>query len=194
MDDVEDDIRAARSGDDEAFCRLVEAHQAMVRGYVARFVLHAEDAFDLAQETFIDAHRSLGDFEPGRDFGRWLRGIARHRCLTALRSAARRRRHEADAMAHILQQRMERELQAAEAERSAELVSRLHDCLERLRRRQGRRVRLLDLHYFEGRTIRETAAVEGMTEAAVAMALSRLRRALAACLRRGIAGGEPVHG
>ena len=67
---------------------LVREHQAGLRAFVR--ALGADEAFvdDLAQEAFIVAYRRLGDFEAGTNFGRWLRGIARHlvvaHCMAAI--------------------------------------------------------------------------------------------------------------
>ena len=47
-------------------------------------------ADDLAQEVFITALQKLDTFEAGRDFGAWLRGIARHKLHNHFRSIRRR--------------------------------------------------------------------------------------------------------
>jgi RNA polymerase sigma factor (sigma-70 family) len=52
-------------------------------------VRDAHLAEDLVQETMIAAHESLDGFEPGGNFGRWLRGIARNKALMHWRSEKR---------------------------------------------------------------------------------------------------------
>jgi RNA polymerase sigma-70 factor (ECF subfamily) len=49
---------------------------------------NAEDAKDLAQETFVQAYRSLGTFRGQARFSTWLYQIAVNLCLNHLKSAA----------------------------------------------------------------------------------------------------------
>jgi RNA polymerase sigma-70 factor (ECF subfamily) len=52
------------------------------------------DVDDLSQDVFVTAFRGLSSYRRGKDFGAWLRGIARHRLLTHFRSRQRRVRAE----------------------------------------------------------------------------------------------------
>jgi RNA polymerase sigma-70 factor (ECF subfamily) len=75
----------------EAFGELVRRHQSAVR----RFLRHltrgdAALADDLAQETFIQAHRGLARFRPDTQFETWLLGISHNQ----FRNARRRHRGE----------------------------------------------------------------------------------------------------
>jgi RNA polymerase sigma-70 factor (ECF subfamily) len=65
------------SGQTAAFGELVRRHQSPVRGFLRRLT-HGDHAWadDLAQETFIQAFRSLGQFRGGSRFQTWLLGIA----------------------------------------------------------------------------------------------------------------------
>lgn len=89
-DEVRQAIDAVLAGRAHEFSKLVRGFGLSVRAFVHARVYHSEDAEDIAQETFIAAYRSLGDFERGRDFGAWLTGIARHRILEHLRARGRR--------------------------------------------------------------------------------------------------------
>ena len=70
----------------------VREHQAGVRAFIR--ALGADEAWvdDLAQEVFIVAHRRLNQFEPGTDFGKWLRSIARYLVANERRKEARHSR------------------------------------------------------------------------------------------------------
>ncbi len=58
---------------------LAPEYRPMVLACLRAMVRNAHLAEDLVQKTMIAAHESLGGFEPGGKFGRWLRGIARNK-------------------------------------------------------------------------------------------------------------------
>lgn len=76
----------------EAFRAFVREHQAALRGFVRMRGVHNDSVDDLAQETFLIAYRELDRFDQDRDFGKWLRGIARNLVRNELRRNARRGR------------------------------------------------------------------------------------------------------
>ena len=84
--------RKAADGDSAAFASLVRRHQSSLRGFLLRLTRgdHAL-ADDLAQETFIEAHRKLAQYDGRGSFAGWLYAIAWSR----FRMAARKRRDEA---------------------------------------------------------------------------------------------------
>src|SRR3954470_5863567 len=90
---AEDDLlREAKAGEPLALKRLLLAHGGPLRTRIARGVparvrsLLAPE--DILQETFAEAFRTIGGFEPeGKDaFYRWLSTIADHRLLDAIRA------------------------------------------------------------------------------------------------------------
>jgi len=75
-------VQRARTGDAAAFGTLVRQHQSKVRGFLRRLTRgDAALADDLAQETFLEAHRKLDQFRGEGSFGAWLCGIAWSRFL-----------------------------------------------------------------------------------------------------------------
>jgi RNA polymerase sigma-70 factor, ECF subfamily len=86
LDSERDSVEAARSGSEEAWRQLFEAHYPGLLRYFRVRVQSADTAEDLAAETFAEAFRSLGGFQwRNRPFGAWLFGIARHRLLMHFR-------------------------------------------------------------------------------------------------------------
>jgi RNA polymerase sigma-70 factor (ECF subfamily) len=79
-------IRAAASGDQEAFSRLyadyVRLVHAIVLGRVPR-----RDVDDLVQEVFIAAYTRLGALRDPAAFGGWIAAIARNRATDHLRQS-----------------------------------------------------------------------------------------------------------
>jgi RNA polymerase sigma-70 factor (ECF subfamily) len=64
-------------GDDRAaFGELVMRHQSPVRRFLRHLTGDPALADDLAQDTFLQAYRSLSRFRPGGRFETWLFGIA----------------------------------------------------------------------------------------------------------------------
>jgi RNA polymerase sigma-70 factor (ECF subfamily) len=80
--------RAVADGDRHAFGELVRRHQSAIRTLLRRLCAgDAARADDLAQETFLRAHRKLGAFRGEARFGTWLHRVAWNTFL----SEARRR-------------------------------------------------------------------------------------------------------
>jgi RNA polymerase sigma-70 factor (ECF subfamily) len=82
--------RAAANGDDDAIAHLVVATQGDVWRLCA-YLVDRQSADDLAQETFLRAHRSLGTFRGEAPLRTWLLSIARRVCAAELDARARRR-------------------------------------------------------------------------------------------------------
>lgn len=87
--DVELVLRA-RDGSDAAFARLVERHQAAVRGFLRRTLGGGwAEADDVAQETFLAAWRTLRSLKDPAGVRSWLLGIAWRRAQDRIRSGQR---------------------------------------------------------------------------------------------------------
>src|SRR5688500_17374455 len=78
-------VRAAKSGDQDAFSGLVRLHQR--RAYlVARAIVTVhEDAEDALQDGFVRAFQALDRFDPARSFGAWLNKIVANAALDLTR-------------------------------------------------------------------------------------------------------------
>ena len=82
-------VRRAQAGDDQAFGQLVERNQRAV--YRAAFAAlgSAEDAEDVAQETFVAVYQKLDGFRGDSAFRTWLLAIAWRKALDRRRSVTR---------------------------------------------------------------------------------------------------------
>ena len=83
-------IHRVQAGDAEAFEALVRAHEKTVYNLALRMTGHPQDAEDMAQEAFLKAYRSLGDFRGESKFSVWLYRIVSNVCLDHLRRQSRR--------------------------------------------------------------------------------------------------------
>lgn len=82
-------VKQTLRGDKEGFEKLVYLYQDKVYSLCYRYSGNEEDAFDLAQEAFIKAYRSLSTFKGKSRFSTWLYRVTTNVCLDELR---RRRR------------------------------------------------------------------------------------------------------
>lgn len=93
-------VSQARAGDHAAFEALVLQYERLVQAVIAQVVQDADEADDLAQETFLAAFTHLGDLDDGTRFAAWLKTIALRTCwawVERRRSDERRRRQAARA-------------------------------------------------------------------------------------------------
>lgn len=80
--------RSILQPDSDAFTRLVQRHQSRLRLFLRGLCHQPEWADELAQETFIKAHRSLASFKFQASFKTWLMSIARNCWLDQTRLAS----------------------------------------------------------------------------------------------------------
>jgi RNA polymerase sigma-70 factor (ECF subfamily) len=84
-----------KRGDRQAFAELVETYKQPVFNLVVRILQDETEAEDVAQNVFIQVHRSAARYKPSAKFTTWLFTIARNLCLNEIR---RRSRHPADSI------------------------------------------------------------------------------------------------
>lgn len=83
-------VSRALAGSDAAFSRLVERHQAAVRGFLRRTLGGGwAEADDVAQDAFLAAWRSLRSLKDPAGVRAWLCGIAWRKAQDRIRGARR---------------------------------------------------------------------------------------------------------
>jgi RNA polymerase sigma factor (sigma-70 family) len=175
-------IARAAADDDDAFASLVASYEAGMLRYLAQMLGDVEQARDIAQETFLAAHRALPQWKasagatPGRLLAPWLYRIATNKAISALRSQ-RDTRHEVSL----------RENAGLIPHTGASLEERAiaRDLLRRaLRDLSEEDVACVVLHYVAGERYGEIASRLGLTPEAVRKRVARgliaLRAAYAA--------------
>ena len=81
-------VTRARSGDRDAFDRLVERHLQQVWRVVWRIVRHRQDTEDVVQDVFLTAFSALDEFRGEARLSTWLHRIAVTRALNHVDRAA----------------------------------------------------------------------------------------------------------
>src|SRR2546425_11511586 len=83
-------MRLVSRGDTVAFEELVERHQALVAGTVARMLGSNSDVEDIAQQVFIRVWKSARRYVPRAKFTTWLLKITRNLVFNEMRRTKRR--------------------------------------------------------------------------------------------------------
>lgn len=174
-------IARARAGDGDAFAELVRPFEGKVYNLALRMCGNREDAFDLAQESFLKVYRSLGRFRGTATFSTWLYRIVCNTCLDQLR-----RQRRAGIAASL-----DEPVEAEDGIVHREVADRTFEPEEAVLRTEVRReviaaVRLLPAHHrlaiilreLEGLTYEEIAARTGTSLGTVKSRISRARSAV----------------
>ncbi len=162
-------LERLRSGDLSAFEELVTTHQHRVFGVALRMLDSAAEAEEVAQETFLRAHRSLAEFRGDAKLSTWLYAIVSRLCLNRLASADRKVARPGDEM--LLRVADGAAGPHASAERR-ELEAALHRAIADLP--EERRVVVI-LRDLEGLTYDEIARTLGLELGTVRSRLHRAR-------------------
>lgn len=85
-----------KSGDRQAFEGLVRRHHQRVIGFLMTLLGNADDAHEVAQETFVKAYQSLNSLRSGEALSPWLFQIAHRMGLNRLRANKVRSRWQAE--------------------------------------------------------------------------------------------------
>jgi RNA polymerase sigma-70 factor (ECF subfamily) len=162
----------------DEFRRLIETHQRMVFSIALRVTGDYATAEEVAQDVFLELHRS-GERLAGEDHIRyWLRRVATHRAIDALRRQAQRPEVDADEWVE------EQHAGGDAAVSSAGLQARLDDLLRTLP--EPMRVAVV-LRYQEEMLPDEIARMLGQSVASVKSHLHRgltlLRRKAAVTMK-----------
>ncbi len=82
---------AVKASDETAFRTLVERHQSLVIGTVAKMLGGAADAEDVAQHVFLRVWKSAPRYSPSARFTTWLLTITRNLVFNEMRRRQRAR-------------------------------------------------------------------------------------------------------
>ena len=147
-------MRAAASGNRDAYRSLVRSHQNLVSSLALAVVHEGPASQDVTQEVFIHLWRKLKTLRNPESFLPWLRQLTRNRAVQHLRERGRRRESP----------------HASEPSLLAQVVDALPD--------ESREV--VCLYYREGQSVAQVAKLLELREEAVRKRLSRARELLRA--------------
>ena len=166
-------VLRAQAGDRAALEALLERAQARLRPFVEVMVPEPHLRDDVLQEVLLLVYRKLGTLREPRAFGAWARRIAGREVFRALRRLRRDERTHEELSPDTIAEPPPPETDG--------LLDRLPEMLERISPASRA---VLALHYLDGLTLDETAAVleipPGTAKSRLAYGLASLRRAMAA--------------
>jgi RNA polymerase sigma-70 factor (ECF subfamily) len=162
--------RFARSGDAEAFAEIIRRYAGLVYGAALRVLADVDRASDVAQDTFLQLAKDAGNVTgslPG-----WLHRVATHKAIDQVRRDVTRRRREAEyTVARPEEERTDwREISPYVDEGLNLLDPHLRS--------------ILISHFLEGRSTREIARAQGVSQATISRRIETGVELLRAGLRR----------
>jgi len=167
-------IDSARQGNAGAWERLVQAYQQPVFRLAYLLLGDADEAEDIAQETFIRAHAALDRFDPHRPLRPWLMRIASN--------LSRNRRRSLGRYLAALQQAFRNETPPGTAVQQAHASLESEDLWKAVRRLRKEDQQIIYLRYFLEVPEAEAAEVLGIAQGTVKSrhhrAIARLREVL----------------
>ncbi len=162
------------AGENAAYQSFLSELSAHLRAFLRRRLIRLPDEVeDLVQEALLAIHNQRHTYDPGQPLSAWVQAIARYKLIDLLR---RRAGHEAlnEPLADDLH------LFAASATDAEDARRDLQGLLAELPDQQ----RLPIVHTkLEGRSVKETAALTGLSESAVKVGVHRGLKALALKIR-----------
>jgi RNA polymerase sigma-70 factor (ECF subfamily) len=170
-------IRAAQSGDQDAFEQLVRTYDQSVLRLAMNLLRSPEDARDVYQEAFLRVYRNLHTFRFDCSFHTWLYRIVTNICLDLLRK--RKVRKEEPSVLETSDGPIDRldtfeeGAAAADPERAMwnrELKHRIDGALSGLTPRERM---VFELRHYQGLRLRNIGEVLGTTEEAAKNCLFR---------------------
>ncbi len=170
-------IRAAQRGDDDAFERLVAAHDEAVLRLALNLLRSPEDARDVYQEAFLRVHRNIHRFRFDCSFHTWLYRIVTNLCLDHLRKRKVRREESTsidtddgprDRMEAVAEFRAENDPQRKLL--SSEIGNRIQQVLDELTPRERL---VFELRHYQGMRLRAIGNTLGTSEEAAKNCLFR---------------------
>lgn len=183
-EDDDEDVRlmqAIATGDTAAFETLIERHQGLVIGTIARMLGSNSDVEDLAQQVFLRVWRNAGRYLPRAKFTTWLLKITRNLVFNEMR---RTKRHthvpiQTDTPGEELPMKDESVSSPAETLLEQELQQAIEAAILELPETQ--RMALV-LRRYETRSYEEIAEILDLSVPAVKSVLFRARTELRARL------------
>jgi RNA polymerase sigma-70 factor (ECF subfamily) len=178
-------LECIADGDQAALRALMVRHQTRIYRFVMRFIRDRGVAEDIVSDTFVAVWRQAADFENRSSVATWLLAIARYKALSARERLATP--HEPlDEVAATLVDPGHGPDAGIEQRDSARF---LRQCLDALPAEQAM---LLDLVYFRDKSVREAAAITGVSENTVKSRMYLGRRKLATMLNAANIESESV--
>ncbi|QKZ13292.1 RNA polymerase sigma factor [Spirosoma sp. KUDC1026] len=168
-----------KAGSEAAFRRFVETYQTRVFNLAFRLLGDRDEADDVAQEVFAEVYETIGQFRGEATFSTWLYRITTTQSLSHLRKKRTRKRFAfvtslfgaSNELLHDPPDTSQPEQALAQTEENQLLLRAVGQLPDTQRA-------AFTLHYMEGLSYKEVAAILQTTVSAVESLLHRAKRQL----------------
>jgi RNA polymerase sigma-70 factor (ECF subfamily) len=160
------------------FSELVREYQAGLRAFIRALGVETDWVDDMAQEVFVVAYRRRGRFENDKDFGKWLRGIARNLVANERRKGARRARILNGPLTDFLVETAKSAGTTIESD-AQRLVQAMNECIAQLPERSRA---LLQKRYESNENATALASLFNTSPEAIRQSLMRIRVWIKQCV------------
>ncbi len=170
-------IRRILDGRSDEYSYFVRTYSAQVLSFVSRMVSDAGDAEELAQDAFIRAFRSLGQFDGRSSWLTWVLRIAYHTELNHLK----RQRLQWLSIDDLPLSRMLRYYRSeptTDDDLSTDREERIQQLDAAIDRLPADEQLLLHLYYYDDRPLRDIAYIMDAEPGLLATRLHRIRKKL----------------
>lgn len=162
----ENDVLLAKSGDQEAFIRLINSCESSLYRVAKGFLKEDSDCADAIQETILKSYKSISKLKNPAYFKTWLIRILINECNDMLR--ANQKSFPLETIENM-------------ADSSVDNIEELREALIQLNEKYRT---VIGLFYFEGCSIKEIAEILTIREGTVKSRLNRARLMLASYLNQ----------
>jgi len=180
-------VRETLAGNKAAFDKLVKLFAPRVFAIIYRFFSEKQQAEDIAQDVFIKAYRALHTYGQERPFANWLSAITTRHCYRELKK--RKARPETNASAISFDGSAIIDIlcfdPGSSARNTPEQKLVIKELAEKvLEKLSAREKMVLVLIEVEGKSMKETAALMGITPINVKVSSFRARKKAKKILQR----------
>lgn len=166
-------VKGILEGDEQSFSVLYDRYWSRVYAYAIKRVGNPVDAEDIAQEVFLQIHRSMGSYQGRSSLSTWIFGIAHNVTCRHFRGGSHR---------DVALEASDTDARLSEAPRheprldAAHLIERCDGLLARVRGREHQQI--FQLFYGCGRPLRSIARTMGKSTETIKDSLRRSRNML----------------
>lgn len=170
-------VQALQNGESEAAGQLYDAFQPDIYYFIKKTVQDPTLAEDLTQDTFMEILQTIDKLQEPAAFVTWSRQIAYHRCTAHFRKRTELLADESEDGYSVFDTIEEdrTEFLPDEALDKAELQKTIHEMIDALSEEQRSAIMM---RYFDEMSVKEIAAVQGVSEGTVKSRLNYGRKAI----------------
>lgn len=179
-------LEKAKSGDINAFEKLVEAYQKKIYNICLRMIGNADDAYDLAQEVLIRIYKSINGFKEQSSLSTWVYRITTNVCLDEIRKRKLKRTVSLDQDIRLDDSEIKREIESDdpppdELAEKKEIKKTVASAINLLNEEHRMVIVLRDIQGF---SYEEIAKITNCPEGTVKSRINRARQALKIILEK----------